>query len=92
MAAFRRRRRWLVGTNHSIAAGLGKQVGSNLFHSFGQFGSGDRRTAAFSRPTTISNIIGRVTGGNRSSMDGKIRSTIAGANLYLSNLSGTVLG
>jgi len=27
----------LVGPNYTIGANLGKQVGSNLFHSFGQF-------------------------------------------------------
>jgi filamentous hemagglutinin family protein len=92
MAAFRRHRRWLVGPNYSIAAGFNKQVGSNnLFHSFGQFGLATGESAGFSGPITISNIIGRVTGGDRSSMDGKIQSTIAGTNLYLINPSGIVL-
>jgi large exoprotein involved in heme utilization and adhesion len=27
----------LVGPNYTIGVNLGKQVGSNLFHSFGQF-------------------------------------------------------
>jgi filamentous hemagglutinin family protein len=82
----------LVGPNYAITANLGKQVGSNLFHSFGQFGLSTRERAAFSGPATISNVIGRVTGGNPSSIDGKIKSTIAGANLYLLNPSGIVFG
>src|SRR5207248_7224345 len=82
----------LVGPNYAISANLGKQVGSNLFHSFGQFGLKTGESAAFSGPATISNVIGRVTGGNASSIDGKIQSNIAGANLYLINPSGIVFG
>jgi filamentous hemagglutinin family protein len=82
----------LVGPNYSISAGLGKQVGSNLFHSFGQFGLSTGESAAFSGPATVNNVIGRVTGGNLSSIDGRIQSNIAGANLYLINPSGIVFG
>ncbi len=82
----------LVGPNYSITAGLGKQVGSNLFHSFGQLGLTTGESATFSGPATISNVIGRVTGGNASSIDGKIQSNIAGANLSLINPSGVVFG
>ena len=80
------------GPNYAISANLGKQVGSNLFHSFGLFGLATGESAAFSGPATISNVIGRVTGGNPSSIDGKIQSTITGANLYLINPSGIVFG
>jgi filamentous hemagglutinin family protein len=82
----------LTGPNYAITASLGKQVGSNLFHSFGQFGLATGESAAFSGPATISNVIGRVTGGNASSIDGRVQSTIAGANLYLINPSGIVFG
>jgi filamentous hemagglutinin family protein len=82
----------LVGPNYSITANLGKQVGSNLFHSFGQFGLSTGESAAFSGPATVNNVIGRVTGGNLSSIDGRIQSNIAGANLYLINPSGIVFG
>ena len=75
----------LVGPNYAITANLGKQVGSNLFHSFRQFGLATGESAAFSGPATISNVIGRVTGGNPSSIDGRIQSNIAGASLYLIN-------
>jgi filamentous hemagglutinin family protein len=82
----------LVGPNYWIGANLGKQVGSNLFHSFGQFGLATGESATFSGPATISNVIGRVTGGSTSSIDGRIQSNIAGANLYLINPSGVVFG
>jgi filamentous hemagglutinin family protein len=82
----------LVGPYYSIGANLGKQVGSNLFHSFGQFGLSNRETAAFSGPPTINNVISRVTGGNPSSIDGTIKSKITGANLFLINPSGIFFG
>jgi filamentous hemagglutinin family protein len=82
----------LIGPNYSIAANLGKQVGSNLFHSFGQFGLSTGESAAFSGPATISNVISRVTGGTQSDINGKLQSNITGANLYLINPSGIVFG
>ena len=81
----------LTGPNYDISANLGKQVGSNLFHSFGKFGLATNETAAFSGPATINNVIGRVTGGNPSSIDGTIKSSITGANLFLINPSGSCL-
>jgi hypothetical protein len=40
----------LVGPNYAITANLGKQVGSNLFHSFGQFDPATGESATFSGP------------------------------------------
>ena len=40
----------------------------------------------------MSNIIGRVTGGEISLIDGTLRSTIPGANLYLLNPAGVLFG
>ena len=86
----------LGGPNYAIGAGLGQTRGANLFHSFGQFNlrtiNGARETATFSGPPTIQNIIGRVTGGGTSSIDGRVRSTINGANLFLLNPAGVVFG
>jgi filamentous hemagglutinin family protein len=93
----------LLGPNYVIGANLGRQVGSNLFHSFRQFslttskvGSKTVSETATFTPTgstgSIANIIGRVTGGTASSIDGAIKSTISGANLYLINPSGIMFG
>jgi filamentous hemagglutinin family protein len=82
----------LVGPNYSITSNLGRQVGGNLFHSFGQFGLATGESAVFSGPATVSNVIGRVTGGNSSSIDGAIKSNIARANLYLINPNGVLFG
>jgi filamentous hemagglutinin family protein len=82
----------LVGPNYWIGANLGKQMGNNLFHSFSKFGLATNETTTFTGPSTVNNIIGRVTGSSMSSIDGKIQSNIAGANLYLINPNGIVFG
>jgi filamentous hemagglutinin family protein len=85
----------LIGPNYTIDATLGRQVGSNLFHSFGKFGLATGESAIFTATGAsgpISNVVGRVTGGAPSSIDGRIQSDVAGANLYLINPSGIVFG
>jgi filamentous hemagglutinin family protein len=85
----------LVGPNYTIGANLGRQVGSNLFHSFGVFGLATGESATFTSAGgtgPISNVIGRVTGGTLSAIDGRIQSQIVGANFYLINPSGIVFG
>ncbi len=79
------------GPNYAITQGLGKTVGSNLFHSFSDFNVDTNESATFSG-TGISNIISRVTGSGASSIDGTLRSTIVGANLFLINPNGLVFG
>ncbi len=82
----------LSGPNYQITPDLGQQRGGNLFHSFGQFSINTGESATFSGPHSVSNIIGRVTGGQMSFIDGTIRSTIPGANLYLLNPAGMLFG
>lgn len=82
----------LRGPDYAIGAELGRQVGGNLFHSFGAFGLNRGETARFSGPPSVGNVIGRVTGGAPSAIDGTIRSTIPGANVWLINPSGVVFG
>lgn len=80
------------GPNYLITSDLGRQVGSNLFHSFYSFNLSRTESATFSGPEIIHNIISRVTGGSASNIDGLLRSTINGANLYLVNPAGMVFG
>lgn len=82
----------ITGPNFAVAAGLGRQAGGNLFHSFTAFNLTSAETATFSGPATVTNIIGRVTGGGPSSIDGRITSSIQGANFYFLNPSGIVFG
>jgi len=82
----------IAGPNYTIGADLGQQMGGNLFHSFGVFNVGTGETATFAGPASVENIISRVTGGTASLIDGKLRSEIAGANLYLLNPAGVIFG
>jgi filamentous hemagglutinin family protein len=82
----------LSGPNYNIAAAAGLTRGNNLFHSFSQFDLKAGDVATFSGPANIQNILSRVTGGSPSSIDGTIRSGIAGANFYFINPSGVIFG
>ena len=77
----------LSGPNFQISSEFGKLVGPNLFHSFSEFSLQKGEAAVFTGPENIGNILGRVTGGKTSNIDGLIQSEIAGANLYLLNPS-----
>ena len=82
----------LDGPEFAIGADLGTRAGGNLFHSFERFFLGPNERATFSGPNQVENIISRVTGGERSGIDGTIRSAIAGANFYFINPAGVVFG
>ncbi len=82
----------LTGPNYSITADMGLTRGKNLFHSFSQLDLKAGDTASFSGPASIQNILSRVTGGSASSIDGTIRSEIAGANVFLINPAGVMFG
>lgn len=69
----------------------GTQAGSNLFHSFGQFNVDAGQTANFVDPG-VQNILGRVTGGNTSLINGALQVTGGNANLYLMNPAGIIFG
>ena len=73
----------------------GTRAGTNLFHSFGIFDVPTNTVANFQNDSGLatSNILGRVTGGNPSSILGTIQTTGFGdANLLLMNPSGIVFG
>lgn len=84
--------RSLDGPNYAITPDLGTQRGGNLFHSFALFGVPTGGSATFSGPAGIGAVIARVTGGSPSGIDGKLASTITGADLFLINPSGIVFG
>jgi filamentous hemagglutinin family protein len=81
-----------TGPYYTIPADVGQIRGRNLFHSFGQFNIQRGESATFTGPSSIANILSRVTGGQPSTIDGMLRSTIPGAHLYLLNPSGVPFG
>ncbi|NJM77497.1 MAG: filamentous hemagglutinin N-terminal domain-containing protein [Acaryochloridaceae cyanobacterium RU_4_10] len=79
-----------AGQNIDISGGT--QVGGNQFHSFQQFGVNAGQTATFLANPNSVNIVGRVTGGDPSFINGLLRVTGSNANLYLMNPAGIVFG
>lgn len=75
-----------------ITPEMGEQRGTNLFHSFFRFGVGAGETATFTGPDDVAHVISRVTGDEPSQIDGTLRSTIAGADLWLFNPNGVGFG
>ncbi len=82
----------LPGTDFHITPELGQQFGGNLFHSFQNFNLSEGETATFSGANSVQNIIARVTGGQASTIDGTLRSTIPNADLYFLNPYGVMFG
>jgi len=82
----------LPGPDFQITADLGRQIGGNLFHSFNTFNINKGETATFLGPTSVANIISRVTGGQQSIINGQLIANIPQANLYLINPDGFILG
>ena len=70
----------------------GTQNGANLFHSFDQFNVNSGQTANFVTTPDISNILGRITGGNASYINGLIQVTGGNSNLFLMNPAGIMFG
>jgi filamentous hemagglutinin family protein len=75
-----------------IQAEFGHRAGQNLFHSFERFSLRSGETVVFHGPPATRNVISRVTGGERSKINGTIRSEIAGADFYFINPAGVLFG
>ncbi|MDY6784628.1 MAG: CHAT domain-containing protein [Cyanobacteriota bacterium] len=80
------------GNTIDINGGTLSGDGSNLFHSFTQFGLSPTQIANFLAAPQIQNILGRVTGGKPSLINGLIQVTGGNSNLYLMNPAGIIFG
>jgi filamentous hemagglutinin family protein len=79
----------LGGQNFQILQG--SRAGSNLFHSFQTFSIPTSGSVTFVHDPGINNIFSRVTGGQASSIDGRLV-TSGSANLFLLNPAGIIFG
>ncbi|MBW4556354.1 MAG: CHAT domain-containing protein [Trichormus sp. ATA11-4-KO1] len=80
------------GNNIDISGGSLSSDRANLFHSFSKFGLDVNQTANFLSQPSIQNILGRVTGGEASLINGLITVTGGNSNLYLINPAGIIFG
>ncbi len=79
-----------TGTVDTINGGATRDT--NLFHSFQEFNIDEGRTAVFTNPAGIENILTRVTGANPSSIFGTLGVAGGNANLFLINPNGIIFG
>ncbi len=80
------------GNQYQITGGSSSSDGANLFHSFDRFGLESSESANFIAPPETMNVLGRITGGDASVINGLLQLTGSNANLYLINPSGILFG
>ncbi|MEH1974835.1 MAG: CHAT domain-containing protein [Nostoc sp.] len=80
------------GNRLDITGGTTSRDGVNLFHSFQQFGIQPEQIANFQASPALQNILGRITSGNPSIINGLIQVTGGNANLFLMNPGGFIFG
>jgi filamentous hemagglutinin family protein len=80
------------GTTFNIEGGTLSDDGSNLFHTFTEFGLSAGEIANFMSNPQIQNILTRINGGNPSVINGVIQVTGGQSNLFLMNPSGILFG
>ncbi|ERN41712.1 filamentous hemagglutinin family N-terminal domain protein [Rubidibacter lacunae KORDI 51-2] len=80
------------GNRYTISGGTLSGDGSNLFHSFREFGLKPHEIATFLSNPNIRNILSRVTGGNASVIRGLLEVSGGNSNLFLINPAGIIFG
>ncbi|MBN3879247.1 CHAT domain-containing protein [Nostoc sp. JL23] len=80
------------GNRLDITGGTTSGDNANLFHSFQQFGISPEQIANFQASPALQNILGRITGGNASVINGLIQVTGGNPNLFLMNPAGFIFG
>ncbi|MEW5861653.1 MAG: filamentous hemagglutinin N-terminal domain-containing protein, partial [Cyanobacteriota bacterium] len=81
-----------TGNRFDITGGTTSANGANLFHSFTKFGLDANQIANFISNPEIKNILGRVSGGDASIINGLIQVSGGNSNLFLMNPAGIIFG
>ncbi|MEO0737960.1 MAG: CHAT domain-containing protein [Cyanobacteria bacterium J06649_12] len=79
-------------SEYNIRGGLLSESSNNLFHDFLEFNLTSEETANFWGSASTQNIIGSVSGGTTSFIDGRLQVLGSDANLYLLNPAGILFG
>lgn len=82
----------LTGPNYQLSEAFGKVSGKNLLISLSDLRIDRGESVRFTSGVPLTNVITRVTGGQASSINGLVRSEIAGAQLFIINPRGIVVG
>jgi len=80
------------GCNITVGELLGMVKGGNLFHSFQLFDVNSGQSVTFTGSDLIKNLIVRVTGDSKSTIDGRLSSRLKNADFFLINPAGIVIG
>ena len=80
------------GNRLDITGGQLSGDGTNLFHSFQEFGLTPEQVANFITSPAVQNILSGVNGGNPSIINGLLQVSGSNANLYLINPAGILFG
>ncbi|MGF1491924.1 MAG: CHAT domain-containing protein [Microcoleaceae cyanobacterium] len=80
------------GNQFNVDGGQRSGDGANLFHSFKRLGLSQDQILNFMSAPEIQNILGRVTGGEASFINGLIQITGGNSNLFLINPAGILFG
>ncbi|MEL6815391.1 MAG: filamentous hemagglutinin N-terminal domain-containing protein, partial [Cyanobacteria bacterium J06598_3] len=79
-----------TGDQYDISGGT--QAGGNLFHEFDEFSLRATETANFLGDSGVFNIVGQISGGSPSYIEGQVQVSGTDADLYLVNPSGIFFG
>lgn len=79
-------------TENQYDISAGTQSGANLFHSFEQLGLSEGEIANFLSNPDVEHILGRVTGGDASFINGLLQVSGGDSNLFLMNPAGVIFG
>lgn len=82
----------LQGNRIDISGGQRSQDGTNLFHSFTQFGLDQHQIANFLSTPATQNILARINGGNASLINGLLQVSGGNSNLFVINPTGIIFG
>lgn len=78
--------------DYSITGGQRSPDGLNLFHGFDRFNLDQSERARFVVPAGVANVLGRVSGGEVSLINGQLQLMGSNADLFLLNPAGIIFG